>query len=91
LGHLKKKRRDRAVALPNWLAPEVISESEYTEKSDVYAFGIIMWELICRKHPFHEYSFLNEIEAAILEGKRPVFPPDCPKSWIELTKTMLER
>ncbi len=26
-----------------WMAPEVVSTQEYTEKADVYSFGIILW------------------------------------------------
>lgn len=33
----KESSSERTVALPTWLAPEVIGEVEYTEKSDVYA------------------------------------------------------
>lgn len=35
----KEATTSRTVALPTWLAPEVLSEEECTEKSDVYAFG----------------------------------------------------
>lgn len=31
----KEKSADRAVTLPTWLAPEVINEEEYTEKSEI--------------------------------------------------------
>lgn len=44
-----------------WMAPEVIrmqSSSPYTFQSDVYAFGICLYELICGQLPYvstHEY------------------------------------
>jgi serine/threonine protein kinase len=52
---------------PTWLAPEVLSEQPYTVKSDVYAMGIIMWELLTFQHPFEEFhfSFAYLIEEAI--------------------------
>lgn len=31
-----------------WMAPEVISSFQYTEKADVYSFGIILWEIASR-------------------------------------------
>jgi serine/threonine protein kinase len=34
-----------------------MSGSPYSDKCDVYSFGIILWELYCRKHPFEEFNF----------------------------------
>jgi serine/threonine protein kinase len=36
----------------HWMAPEVIAGHKYTEKADVYSFGIDMWELLTRAIPF---------------------------------------
>ena len=30
------------------MAPEVISSQEYTEKADVFSFGIILWEKLTK-------------------------------------------
>ena len=42
-----------ACGTPAWTAPEIIrniaSGERYTEKVDVYSFGIIMWELVARR------------------------------------------
>lgn len=35
-----------------WMAPEMIKEQEWSEKTDVYAFGIIMWEIFSGRTPF---------------------------------------
>ncbi|CAN0369616.1 unnamed protein product, partial [Hapterophycus canaliculatus] len=32
-----------------WLAPEVIKDAKCSEKADVYAFGILLWELATRE------------------------------------------
>eukprot|EP01117_Protostelium_nocturnum_P011694 TRINITY_DN4256_c3_g1_i11.p1 TRINITY_DN4256_c3_g1~~TRINITY_DN4256_c3_g1_i11.p1 ORF type:complete len:1743 (-),score=580.06 TRINITY_DN4256_c3_g1_i11:39-5267(-) len=81
---IKEKSKERIVILPNWLAPEIMSQDEYTEKSDVYAYGIILWELLCRKHPFEEFTFMSELEDAIVHGKRPPIPSDVPPVYRDL-------
>jgi serine/threonine protein kinase len=43
-------------------------------QSDVYAYGIIMHEIVSRQHPYSEYTFMTEVEAAIISGVRPPIP-----------------
>jgi len=39
------------------MAPEVISMYQYTEKADVYSFGIILWEISAREPPFRSIVY----------------------------------
>lgn len=41
-----------------WLAPECIQEDEYTTKSDIFAYGVMVWELFTQstKLPFEELT-----------------------------------
>ncbi|KAM7346076.1 protein tyrosine kinase 7 [Cochliomyia hominivorax] len=51
--------KHRNTLLPiRWLAPECIQEDEYTTKSDIYAFGVVVWELFTQatKLPFEDLS-----------------------------------
>lgn len=82
----KEGRLDRAVTNPTWQAPEILREEEFSEKSDVYAYGLILWELYTRSHPYSELnsSFLYEIEDAALSGMRPAIPADCPEEYSRL-------
>jgi serine/threonine protein kinase len=73
-----------------WLAPEIMKKEQYTEKADVYSFGIILWELLVRNKPFDEYEvahsqFISALEDEIIvNGLRPTIPPDCPTEYREL-------
>jgi ankyrin repeat protein/serine/threonine protein kinase len=68
---------------PIWLAPELITDSElgeshYTTKTDIYAFGMVMFELLTWKVPFRNASYW-EIINKIGRGERPVIPARLPE------------
>lgn len=80
----------REVYNPYWLAPEIMAEKEYDDKSDVYSFAIILWELLSRLHPFSEYDEqykkapMVKLEKDIVKGLRPTIPSDAPPYLSEL-------
>ena len=60
---------------PHWMAPEVIEGLRYTEKADVYSFGVILWELVSESEPFrgvHHFQVLKLVSS----GERPTIPSD---------------
>lgn len=67
---------------PRWLAPELLTDSElgeshYTTKTDIYAFGMVMFELLTWREPFRNTGHW-EIINKIGKGERPVIPPRLP-------------
>eukprot|EP00958_Prasinococcus_capsulatus_P004475 scaffold412_cov388-Prasinococcus_capsulatus_cf.AAC.49 len=40
-----------------YLAPEVFREKKYDEKSDVYSWGVLSWEILARKIPWQSQGF----------------------------------
>ncbi|KAL6071653.1 non-specific protein-tyrosine kinase [Balamuthia mandrillaris] len=63
-----------------WMSPEAISELEYSEKSDVWSYGVCLWEIVTKgEEPF---DGLNVVKAAIEiceKGTRLTIPQDAPK------------
>jgi sterile alpha motif and leucine zipper-containing kinase AZK len=57
---------------PAYAAPEIFDD-ECGLPSDVYAFGIIMWEVLTCNTPFLGYK-LGEIRVAVKRGTRPTIP-----------------
>jgi len=66
--------KSKVVHNPVWLAPEVLKQQKYTEKIDVYSFGVILWELLTFSDFMGELQFMHCIEDAVLMGKRPLIP-----------------
>lgn len=71
-------KNNSVVDNPTWTAPEVLSHAKYTHKVDVYSFGVILWELLTRKHFFGEIKFMAQLEQEVKAGKRPAIPSQCP-------------
>jgi serine/threonine protein kinase len=44
------------------MAPEVIKKQEFTKKSDVYGFGMIMYELLSRRKLYEGFNSLDVFE-----------------------------
>lgn len=40
-----------------YIAPEILQECAHTKESDIYVFGIIMWQLAAGKPPFGKEAF----------------------------------
>jgi serine/threonine protein kinase len=62
-----------------WMAPELFDDDpKMTIASDVYSFGMVLWELLTRKLPYAKAA--NQIVAArwIEKGKKEDIPGDCP-------------
>jgi serine/threonine protein kinase len=63
----------------------VIRGEKYSEKADVYSFGIIMWQVVTRREPFAGRNFMG-VSLDVLEGKRPQVPSECDKPLKKLMK-----
>jgi len=61
------------------MPPELLSDGILTPATDIYSFGILLWELISGQsaYPNEEYS---EIILEVVNGRRPIIPEDCPPS-----------
>ncbi|XP_050733763.1 probable serine/threonine-protein kinase nek3 isoform X2 [Eriocheir sinensis] len=69
-----------------WMAPEVFEGKIYTEKCDVYSWGIILWEVVTRRVPFEDLGLAVRIMWAVHQRVRPPLITGCPKLLENLMK-----
>ncbi|XP_058387797.1 ephrin type-B receptor 6 isoform X4 [Diceros bicornis minor] len=61
-----------------WAAPEVIARGKHTTSSDVWSFGIVMWEVMSYgERPYWDMSDQEVLNAIEQEFRLPP-PPGCP-------------
>lgn len=41
-----------SIATIKYMAPEFISKQIFTDKSDIFSFGMVLWEIFAGKEPF---------------------------------------
>ncbi|GFQ65868.1 fibroblast growth factor receptor 2 [Trichonephila clavata] len=73
-----KKKGNNGKLPVKWMAPEAISERLYSEKSDVWAYGILLYEIFtlgATPYPTIPYEKLYE---QLKLGHRMVKPDNCP-------------
>ena len=70
---------------PEWMAPEALRNDPTDERSDVYSFAIILWELMTLKYPWEELSSPVQIvvQVAFLH-RRPKLPTWLPSNAVQL-------
>jgi serine/threonine protein kinase len=63
-----------------WMAPEIIMGKKYTEKADVFAMGIIIWEILTRLEPYEDKEPMQIVVEVVNDGLRPTLPQECAES-----------
>jgi hypothetical protein len=69
-----------SVDLPmRWMAPEALDRRQWSEKSDVWAFGVLMWEIWSfGRCPFGVVQSDERVGQMVIDGKRLGRPPGAP-------------
>ncbi|XP_030058465.1 fibroblast growth factor receptor 2 isoform X6 [Microcaecilia unicolor] len=68
-----------------WMAPEALFDRVYTQQSDVWSFGILMWEIFTLGGSPYPGIPVEELFKLLKEGHRMDKPPNCTN---ELYMTM---
>jgi serine/threonine protein kinase len=68
-----------------WMAPELFKRGvACSSASDVYSYGILLWEIASHKMPFEDAKSIQIAQKWIEEGEKEIIPRDCPTSFSEI-------
>ncbi|KAG7382242.1 hypothetical protein PHYPSEUDO_005084 [Phytophthora pseudosyringae] len=74
------------IGTPYWTAPEVLEGKRYTERADIYSFGVVLSELDTGKAPYADVVTehggmpkpIYVLQHVMAGHLRPSFSPECP-------------
>ena len=68
------------IFLMQWIAPEAILHSRFTTKSDVWSFGILLYEIVTYgRRPYAGMTDRGFLES-VIQGYRMPCPSGCPEA-----------
>ncbi|OHS95050.1 hypothetical protein TRFO_38763 [Tritrichomonas foetus] len=80
--HKTENNRERVY----YIAPELLQDptAKFTAKSDVYAFGFLLFEILSNEIPYCDVADPEDIAVKALSGYRPEFPPSISPAYQSL-------
>src|SRR2546423_1345664 len=67
-----------------FIAPELFNGGSYSQAADIYAFGMIMWEISSEEKPFRDLNHDEKLALRIYKGLRPEITNDTPPFYRDL-------
>jgi len=63
-----------------WMSPEALRKKKYSEKSDIWAYGVCCCEILSDGDIYHGMDGVQVATAVVSEGLKPIIPPNAPKN-----------
>ncbi|KAK0158310.1 hypothetical protein PV328_009329 [Microctonus aethiopoides] len=76
-----KTTRMSAAGTYAWMAPEVIKQSTFSKASDVWSYGVLLWELLTGETPYKGIDALAVAYGVAVNKLTLPIPSTCPQPW----------
>jgi len=73
-----------AKGTPAYMAPELLDSNTFTEKTDVYAYGMVVFEVLAGDLPWAGLGYPQIITQVLVKGSRPPPPKGAPADLVAL-------
>ncbi|KAI8826681.1 kinase-like domain-containing protein [Fimicolochytrium jonesii] len=68
---MKLGKKYTVIGTPEFMAPEMYEEKGYSEKVDIYAFGMALLEMVTGEYPYNECKNAAQIYKKVSQGIKP--------------------
>ncbi|XP_059351844.1 mitogen-activated protein kinase kinase kinase 11-like isoform X2 [Daphnia carinata] len=85
-----KTTRMSAAGTYAWMAPEVIKSSTFSKASDVWSYGIVLWEILTGETPYKGIDALAVAYGVAVKKLTLPIPTTCPAPWKNLMQMCWE-
>ncbi|NXU58742.1 MATK kinase, partial [Turnix velox] len=90
LARVNPKGADATLLPVKWTAPEALKHNKFSSKSDVWSYGILLWETFSFGRAPYPKLNLKEVMERLEEGYRMEPPEGCPPTVYALMKSCWE-
>ncbi|KAG2464304.1 MATK kinase, partial [Polypterus senegalus] len=78
LAKAEPKSTDNAKLPIKWTAPEALKKEKFSTRSDVWSYGILLWEIYSYGRQPYPKMALKDVKEKVEQGYRMEAPDDCP-------------
>jgi len=82
-----------APGTPAYMSPEQLQGKPLDQKTDIFSFGVVLYEMLTGVHPFKRETGFTTVSAILNEGPRPIadFNKDIPAPLQQIINGMLAK